>query len=444
MAFRDRFKKKILSSQEPRSSSAGVALFMVLSAVSVLALLVVEFTYVAQLGQAVSFGALDQLQAFYTAKSGLKMSLLRLKIFQQSGAVIKSFGIDPKSLEQMGLTGILEQIWKMPFALPVPKGIPGLSTMDQDAIEKFNQKLHLAGSFSAQITSESQLLSLNFLIEPTASSSTGVSSGTSRSGSQFTSSSSDNTQSISAKTPFQLENQKQIFTQVLSRFLERKAEEFPQNDLFRSTRADELVDQLAAWSIPGYPGGKISQGEKKTTLKQAPFYHVSELFMVPGLEEELATSLQTLLSASPQCTLNINTASLEALWALFSELPPSSITEEDVKQLIKYRDQMSQKFKDANAFFDWTQKNFSFFLQNQETWKEWKEQLSQKGIQIVTEETRFKISVEAKVGKSTKTIEMWVDLESISQKDGETLAKQRGLSLKYPYSGLRISFLRIY
>ncbi len=52
---------------------------MVIAAISVLSILVTEFTYVAQINQKLAFDGLDQLKAHYLAKSGLKLSLLRLR-----------------------------------------------------------------------------------------------------------------------------------------------------------------------------------------------------------------------------------------------------------------------------------------------------------------------------------------------------------------------------
>ena len=87
--------------------SSGIALFMVIAAVSVLAILVSEFTYISQISQMIAYGALDQAKAHYMAKSALKLSLLRLKAYQFaknkfSGPSAAAMGI-PNSL--------IEQIW---------------------------------------------------------------------------------------------------------------------------------------------------------------------------------------------------------------------------------------------------------------------------------------------------------------------------------------------
>src|SRR4051812_9020825 len=61
---------------------SGIALFMVIAAITVLAILVTEFTYVAQVNQQMAFDGVNQIKAHYLAKTGLKLSLLRLKAYQ--------------------------------------------------------------------------------------------------------------------------------------------------------------------------------------------------------------------------------------------------------------------------------------------------------------------------------------------------------------------------
>src|SRR5690349_12617867 len=113
----------------PRSnhsrSESGIALFMVMAAISVLAILVTEFAYIAQISQSIAYGGLDQLKAHYLAKSGFKISLLRLKAYSQVKGLIKNTtggagGVPgvPKSL--------LEKIWNFPFTYPFPTNIPGM------------------------------------------------------------------------------------------------------------------------------------------------------------------------------------------------------------------------------------------------------------------------------------------------------------------------------
>lgn len=160
-----RLKKQLL---DRVSDQSGIALFMVIAAMTVLSVLVTEFTYVSQVNQRMAYDGLDQLKAHYLAKSGLKISLLRLKAYQQvkqfigggAGAGAAAAGaaaaMVPKSL--------LDKIWSFPFMYPIPTNIPGISAIQKEQIEEFQKNSSLEGSFSALIESESGKYNLNLLL----------------------------------------------------------------------------------------------------------------------------------------------------------------------------------------------------------------------------------------------------------------------------------------
>src|SRR5690606_23392023 len=128
-----RFRRKRLKDQ------SGIALFMVLSAIGVRALLVTEFTYVSQLNQKIAYDGFHRLQALYLAKSGLKLSLLRLKAYKTVNGFLKKDdkkgGAPPVSVPKT----MVEQIWSFPLVFPIPSELPGLSATQKSAIEKFTE-----------------------------------------------------------------------------------------------------------------------------------------------------------------------------------------------------------------------------------------------------------------------------------------------------------------
>ena len=147
---------------------SGVALFMVISAMTVLTVLATEFTYVAQVNARMAIDSVDQIKAHYLAKTGLKLSLLRLRAYKQlksmskksnnsnaganSGASASGFSIPQE---------MLDQIWSFPFVYPIPTELPGLTLSQKDEIKKFESESTLQGRFSATIESQSNKLNLN-------------------------------------------------------------------------------------------------------------------------------------------------------------------------------------------------------------------------------------------------------------------------------------------
>ena len=142
---------------------SGVALFMVIAAISVLSIVVTEFAYIAQVNKKVAYDGLDQLKAHYLAKSGLKLSLLRLKAYQTIKGIAggKAAAAIPGIPKQ-----VLEKVWSFPFFYPIPTNIPGLSQMDKDRIDKFQKTSSLDGKFSSIIESESSKYNLNLILAP--------------------------------------------------------------------------------------------------------------------------------------------------------------------------------------------------------------------------------------------------------------------------------------
>ncbi|MBI3535392.1 MAG: hypothetical protein HY072_07930, partial [Deltaproteobacteria bacterium] len=159
-----------MQAHKNRKHQTGIALFMVLAAMSVLSVLVTEFSYVSQVNQRIAYDSLDQLKAHYLAKSALKLSLLRLKAYQNVNGLFNPSGGSAGAIPAVPKQ-LLDQIWSMPLIFPIPTMIPGLTMTQKDAIEKFQKDSGLEGSFSAVIESDSARYNLNLLLPPLVKSS---------------------------------------------------------------------------------------------------------------------------------------------------------------------------------------------------------------------------------------------------------------------------------
>ncbi|MGK5090220.1 hypothetical protein WDW86_21945, partial [Bdellovibrionota bacterium FG-2] len=134
----------------PTKDSSGIALFMVMGAISLLSMLVTEFTYVAQISQKMAFDSLDQVKVHYIAKSGFKLSLLRLRAYQQVKGYLGK--MDKAAAGAAGVPkGLIDKIWSFPFIYPIPTNLPGLLPKEKEEIEKFQKESDLNGRYSALI-----------------------------------------------------------------------------------------------------------------------------------------------------------------------------------------------------------------------------------------------------------------------------------------------------
>jgi type II secretory pathway component PulK len=459
----------------PRSESdrRGVALMMVMGALAVLTVLVSEFTYIAQVNQRMAYDGLDQLKALYLAKSGFKLSLLRLKGYQQVKAFIdansKSKSSGPAAAGVGLPKSILEKIWSFPFIFPLPTDIPGLSMTDKEAIDKFQGSSGLEGHFTAQIDSESAKYNLNMILAgfaPTgAAGATGASGATGPTGragapaagtpgATGTSGSTGATGGTGAA--FDAEKARQSLRDYLEQTIVNKSEADPDFATeYRDLRMPELTDSVIAWADRAYERKDVpANADAYPPLKQAPYYSLSELHMVPPMDDKLYDVLAPGLTVSATPGINVNSMPANVLKALVPKM-----TDDEVKEFYVFRDDPEQDnfFKSADDFLKYLQDKVQAFNQDQNEVRRFQENLSQRGIRLVTDEDHFKITVQAQVNQVTRLLEAWVTLSAPKPTTGTGAAAGTGTPGANPPgtgaaapsgaaeadTGLKITFMRI-
>ena len=415
-------------SRQPKQQS-GVALFMVISSMTVLALLATELVWVSQVNQRIAYDGLDQLQAHYLAKTGFKLSLLRLKAYQQVKSVTASLGSGASSMIPKRA---LDQIWAFPFFFPIPDTLPGLLPSERDAIKKFAAESGLEGKFSSTITSEGSKYNLNALLSqyaapapspsPSASSSVTPSPSPSTSSSPSTeeSPSPSPSQSPGSSSAFDAGAARQSLSDYITSIIETQFQSDPDfADEYRDFRMDDFMDNLIAWIDRSYE--KRNSSVRETfPAKGAPLYSISELRLVWPIDDALYDLIAPNLTASATPGININTMNEATFRALVS-----GVTDEEVKAFFEYRDnpEADQAFKAIADFTKYLKENVSVFGSSDEKIKEFTQALAARRVQLVTDETSFKITVQAQVNQSTRTIEAWVTL--LSGQSSNTTSRSR-------------------
>jgi type II secretory pathway component PulK len=410
---------------------------MVLAAVAMLSTLVIEFTYTTQIRQTIAYGDLDQTKAHYIAKSALKISLLRLKAYQQIKELVKTLG---GSAAQAVPKSLLNKVWNFPFFYPIPTNIPGMSTSDKETIEKFQKNSGIDGSFSALIESESSKYNLNLLLPGftlTASNLPPPSNSPPPSSLPLTAA------SYNADTA-----QKSLSTYLNNVILQKSEVDPDFGSLYRDFRVDDLLDQITGWADRSYER-RTSVGLDKVQMKRAPFYSVSELHHLPNMDDDLYKLFAPTLTTSITSGININTMQDSTLRALVPQL-----NVEEVKEFFKFRDSEEQdnQFGSETDFYKYLEKFTAAFKNNQPALDQLKKDLLDRGINLVVDEFQFKITVQAKSGSATRTIEAWVTLESAmnnSQTGGSGSPSPTptngspGVTTPAADSGITITFMKI-
>jgi type II secretory pathway component PulK len=136
-------------------------------------------------------------------------------------------------------------------------------------------------------------------------------------------------------------------------------------------------------------------------------YSISELRLIWPIDDALYDLIAPNLTASATPGININTMNEATFRALVS-----GVTDEEVKDFFEYRDnpEADQAFKNVTDFTKYLKENISVFSSNDAKVAEFTQALANRRVQLVTDETTFKITVQAQVNQSTRTIEAWVTL----------------------------------
>ncbi|MEK2645097.1 type II secretion system minor pseudopilin [Bdellovibrio sp. BCCA] len=286
----------------PLSNNRGVALMIAIAAIMLIMYFAMEVSYDSNVEYLVNSQGLNRVKAYYAAKSGMQLSLLRIKIYQQAQ---DKFGA------QLGNSALLDQIWKFPFAWPLP--IPDeLSAVDKDNFKKIFKESSMDASYIATIEDEGSKIDLNDLNSPS--------------------------KSLQESTKKQLLN---IFEQK-----KQEDEQFARD--YSNTRFDELVNNIADWMTP--KATSLNGGDKRAKygelnqLSQSDYYPpnrgfrtLAELHMIPGMTDDFYNLLEPRVTIYGMKGINPNLATKDVLKSL-----DPGMTEEAVTAIIKRRETESE------------------------------------------------------------------------------------------------------
>jgi type II secretory pathway component PulK len=178
---------------------------------------------------------------------------------------------------------------------------------------------------------------------------------------------------------------------------------------YRDVKVADLMDQITAWADPTYEA-QISPTQDSIPFKHAPFYNLSELHMIDGMDDTLYDVFTPGLTASKTQGLNINTMNQTTLQALVPLMTPAEVSE-----FFKYRDDdtVDNTFKSTDDFFNYLSNSVAAYKGNSSAINELKQDFAKRNIVLTTDETEFKITVTAQVGNANRKLEVWVRLRTL-------------------------------
>lgn len=286
----------------------GIAILMAVFSMMLMSVIAIEISNLTTVEYLVSSQSLNQVRAHYAAKSGVKFSLLRIKMYQKAS---KQFGEQLKGQEHL-----LDMIWNMDMTWP-PIIPPTISQVDQGMIQSAVDESIFVGQFSTKIQSESQKIDINDL--------------------------ASESKTLAEATKNQL-------LQLFQNELDTNDKFY---DEFSSFRFEELVNDMADWvdedseSLNG--GGERSRYKVRSDFlpPNQSFKSIQELRMLPTMKDSIFDFLKDKITIYGIKGVNINYAGKEEIQSL-----SPFFEEEETKTIIEYREDPEKGgyFKDKDDF----------------------------------------------------------------------------------------------
>lgn len=282
---------------KPLRSQRGVAILIALFAMTLMIFIALEVGYDTMVDYAVANQKINRVKAYYAAKAGIEISLLRINLYKQA---VMAFGD-----QLQGNTSMLDPIWNFPFAWPPTMTDAKMTETDKDFMKAAVGESLMQGQYAAIIAPEGGRLDVNDLGSPSKS------------------------------------MRDSMRKQVLAIFENEKKN----NEDFRrehsSVRFEELVNNIADYidedseSLNGgdesSPYGDVDDKTIKLPPNR-PLRTLDELHQVAGMKDEYFELLRPRLTVFGTKGININFAPKEVLMSLHS-----TMTEEAANKLIARR-----------------------------------------------------------------------------------------------------------
>jgi general secretion pathway protein K len=320
------FSQPLSKLHQPVQNERGVAILIAVACIMMITYFAMEITYDSNVEYIVNSGGLNRIKAYYAAKAGVDLSLMRIKVYQKVQA---QFG------KQLGdQAGMLDEIWRFPFAWPLPI-TPELNSVDKDSIKKLIGASLMDASYIVTIEDEGSKIDLNDL-------------------NSVSKVLRDSTKKRLVAVFEQRKKNDPVFERAYSSMNFTDLVGNIQDWMSATTKSDNGNDKRAGYSELSSAASKAG-----TTSESFPpnrsFRTLAELHMVPGITDAFYDMLAPIVTIYGMKGINPNLTSKE----IIKSLDPG-ITDEIANEVIKRREdpKLGGPYKDAQDFWNFvTSKN---------------------------------------------------------------------------------------
>jgi type II secretory pathway component PulK len=375
----------------------GIALMMVMTAIILLMAIYGEFTFESKISRIKATNILDRSQAKLLAESGLQLAITRLRLYKEAYNKVQS----NENAKKMVPAQLLNQLWEVPFIFPIPVGASANRAL-KDTVEKFTKDTLLDGEMKVSIQNISNRLNLNMLrVDMTKY----------------------NPETQEPPTSILDQDESAIMKNVsvdqslyflLRRLVEEKKEKDEAfEDRYGNINYQEMITNLK-YFISDYQSmnqdplaGEAESHFQKIpmTPKFGPFSSASELYVIPGWNDELIELIQNEFSVYPTTQIDFNKLTANMLKILIP-----SMTGDEIKEFFLWRNDPEQP-----KFIN-TKEDFKKYIVDQERlmnetdFDARMKLFEQNGISFGSNPNLFKIVSEGSYNRSNYTLVAYVVL----------------------------------
>ena len=392
------FKKDL---QKIMNNERGIALMMILTAIIILMAIYGEFTFESKISRIKATNILDRSQAKLLAESGLQLAITRLRLYKEAYNYVQG----NQNAKQAVSSQLLNQLWEVPFMYPIPVG--GNATRAfKDTVDKFQFESLLDGQMKVSIQNISNRLNLNMLridmtkYNPDPNADDGMDHN-----------STLNMNEGAILTDVSVD---QSLFYLLKRLVDdKKDKDEAFADRYGSINYQELLTNLKYY-MSDYQSMNQDPlvGEAESNFQQipltpkfGPLSSSSELYTIPGWNDELIELIKNEFSVYPSTQIDFNKLTTN----MFKILIPQA-TEDDIKEFFIWRDNPEQP-----RFLN-TLEDFKKYIVQQERlmndtdFDNRMKLFQQKGISFGSNPNLFKIVSEGSYNRSNYTLVAFVVL----------------------------------
>ena len=384
-------------------NQSGVALMMIMTAIILLMAIYGEFTFESKISRIKATNVMDRSQAKLLAESGLQMAMTRLRLYKEAFNKLES----NQAAKSQVPPQLLNQLWEVPFIFPIPLG-KGANASMKETVQKFTDDSLLEGSMRVTVTNISNRMNLNLLRFDTVKHSAAQLHPDEHPDDALN-------DGIIDTNPNAMQNNVSI-DQSLYFLLKRLVDEKKDKDPGFEDRYGNINYQTLVTNLKFYISDYQSQlsnpmaGEADSTFqripltpKYGPLASASELFAVPGWDDELIELIQNEFSVYPAAQIDLNKLTTNMLRIL---LP--NIDEEQIRSFFEYRDNPEQPkfFNTIDDFKKWAVDVER--VVTEDVFKDRIDKFKKANITFGSNPNLFKVISEGMINRSTYTLVAYI------------------------------------